>query len=77
MEIKYGDVVLIKGDDKHRGKWNIGIVGELYEGRGNIIRAVKLRSQKTYIEQPIQFLYPLELILAGDKKPFINAASNH
>ena len=44
--------MLIKGDDKHRGKWNIGIVGELYEGKGNIIRAVELRSQKTYIEQP-------------------------
>ena len=30
MEIAIGDVVLIKGDDKRRGKWNIGIVEELY-----------------------------------------------
>ena len=29
MEIAIRDVVLIKGDDKHRGKWNIGIIGEL------------------------------------------------
>ena len=29
MEIAMGDVVLIKGDDKHRGKWNIGIFEEL------------------------------------------------
>ena len=50
MEIAVGDVVLIKGDDKHRSKWNIGIAEELYEGQDNVIRAVKLRSRKTYIE---------------------------
>ena len=61
MEIAIGDVVLIKGDEKHRGKWNIGIVEELYEGKDNVIRAVKLRSRKTHIERPVQFLYPLEL----------------
>ena len=61
MEIVIGDVVLIKGDDKHRGKWNIGIVEELCKGKDSVIRAVKLRSRKTYIERPIQFLYPLEL----------------
>ena len=36
-EIAIGGVVLIKGNDKHRGKWNIGIVDELYEGKDNII----------------------------------------
>ena len=30
MEKTIGDVALIKGDDKHRGKWNIGIAEELY-----------------------------------------------
>ena len=49
MEIAIGDVLLIKRDDKHRGKWNIGIVEELYEGKNNVIRAVKLRSRKTHI----------------------------
>ena len=61
MEIEIGDVVLIKGNDKYRGKWNIGIVEELQEGKDNVIRAVKLRSRKTYIERQIQFLYSLEL----------------
>ena len=61
MEITIGDYVLIKTDRKHRGKWNIGIVEELCEGKENIIRAVKLCSKKTYIERPIQFLYSLEL----------------
>ena len=61
MEIANGDAVLKKGNDKHRGKWNVGIVEELYEGKDNVIRTVKLRSKKTYIKRPFQFLYPLEL----------------
>ena len=61
MEIAIGDVVLIKGDDKQWGKSNIGIVEELYQGKNNIIRAIKFRSKKTYIKLPIQFLYSLGL----------------
>ena len=61
MELAIGDVVLIKGDDKHRGKWNIDIVGELYLVKDNVIRAAKLRSRKAHFERPIQFLYLLEL----------------
>ena len=47
MEIAVGDVVLIKGDDRNRGKQNIGIVEELYEEKDNIIRAVNFRLKKT------------------------------
>ena len=61
MEIAIEDFVLIKGDNKHRDKQNIGIVEELYEGKNNIIRAVKLWSKKTYFERSIQFLYSLQL----------------
>ena len=50
MEIAVGNIVLIKGDNKPRSKRNIGIVEELYEEKDNIIRTVKIRSQKTYIE---------------------------
>ena len=50
MEIAVGNIVLIKGDNKLRSKRNIGIVEELYEEKDNIIRAVKIQSQKTYIE---------------------------
>ena len=52
---------MLKGDNKHRVKWNIGIVEELYEEKDNVIRAVKFRLRKKYIERPIQFLYPHEL----------------
>ena len=61
MEIAIGDVVLIKGDGKQWGKSNIGIVEELYQGKNNIIRAIKFRSKKTYIKLLIQFLYSLGL----------------
>ena len=36
MKIAIGDVVLIEGDNKHRGKRNIGIVEELYERKDNV-----------------------------------------
>ena len=29
VKIDIGDVVMIKGEDKRRGKWEIGIVGKL------------------------------------------------
>ena len=61
MEIATGYVVLIKGSNKHRSKWNIRIVEELYKGKDKLIRAVKLLSKKTYIERSIQCIYPLEL----------------
>ena len=59
--IKEGDVVLIKGDERNRGKWNVGIVEQLVKGRDGVIRVVKLRTKKAEIERAIQLLYPLEL----------------
>lgn len=56
-----GDVVIIRSEDKNRGKWPLGIVEQLYEGKDNVVRAVKLRAGKTHLERPIQYLYPLEL----------------
>ena len=46
METAIEDVVLTKGNDKRRGKWKIGFVEELQEGKDNVIRAVNLRSRK-------------------------------
>ena len=61
MKIEIGDVVLIKGKEKSKGKWNIVIVEELYKGKDNAICGVKLQTPKSNIEPPIQHLYPLEL----------------
>ena len=56
-----GDVVLIKSDERNRGEWPLGIVEQLYEGKDGVVRAVKLRAGKSYMERPVQHLYPLEL----------------
>lgn len=61
LTVKPGDVVLIKGDERNRAKWKIGIVDHLIKGRDGIVRGVRLRAGKSYLERPIQHLYPLEL----------------
>ena len=61
LSLTTGDVVIIKSDEKNRGQWRLGIVEELFPGSDGVIRAVKLRAGKSYLERPIQHLYPLEL----------------
>ena len=64
--------MLIKGDEKNRGLWKVGSVDELIAGRDGVVRGVRLRAGKSYMERPIQFLYPLELHCdqeQGDKIP--------
>ena len=59
--LKEGDVVLIKGEERNRGKWKIGIITNLITGRDNIVRAARLRAGKAYLERAIQQLHLLEL----------------
>ena len=61
MKIDIGDVVMIKGEDKRRGKWKIGILKEIYRGKDQEIRSVQIKTAKGCLERPIQLLYPLEL----------------
>ena len=56
-----GDVVIIRGDEKDRNKWKLGIVKELIKGRDGILRAAKLRSGRGFLERAVQQLYPLKL----------------
>ena len=65
MAAKLGDVVVIKGDERNRGKWKIGIIKDLIKGRDEVVRAVRLRAGQSYLERPIQHLYPLELSCDG------------
>ena len=53
MKIEVGDVVLIKGEEKNKGKWSIRIVEELYKGKDDVIRSVRLRTPKSHIERSI------------------------
>ena len=56
-----GDVVIIKTDEKNRGKWPLEIIEELIAGRDGIVRVAKFRTGKSYLERPVQHLFPLEL----------------
>ena len=42
MKIEVGDVVVIKGEEKNKGEWSIEIVEDLYKGKDDLIRGVKL-----------------------------------
>ena len=53
--------MIIKSEEKNRVRWPLGIVRELYPGRDGVVRAVKVRSGRNFLERPLQHLYPLEL----------------
>ena len=44
------------------------MVDKLYRGKDGVIRAVGLRTSKSYIERPIQYLYLLELHCDAEKQ---------
>ena len=66
MQISLGEIVLIKGYEKHQGKWNIGMADR---GKDGVKHAVGLRTSKLYIERLIQYLYPLEFHCDVEKQP--------
>ena len=53
--------MLIKGEERNRSKWKIGVVERPIQGRDGVIRGAQLKAGKTHIEKPLQLLYPLEL----------------
>ena len=53
--------MLIKGDEKNRCKWKIGIVTTLITGRDGEIRGARLRAGRSYLERAVEHLYPMEL----------------
>jgi hypothetical protein len=65
---KPGDVVLVRSDNKNRGKWPIAIVEETYPGKDNVVRAVRLKTPNGTLERAVQHLYPMELHCDVEKK---------
>ena len=61
MKTNINDVVMIKGDEKNRGKRKIGIIENIFMVKDSIISSVRIRTGKSIIEKPIQLLYPMEL----------------
>ena len=60
MTAKRGDAVLIKADERNRGKWKIGIIESFVVGRDGVIRGAWLRAGKSHIERAMQHLFPME-----------------
>ena len=60
-DLKRGDIVMIKGEEKNRARWKIGKVTDMIQGRDGVVRVVKVLTANGELERPIQFLYPLEL----------------
>ena len=50
MVAKRGDVVLIKGDERNRGKWRIGIIESFIVGRDGVVRGARLRAGKSHMK---------------------------
>ena len=61
VSLKIGDVVIVRSEERSRGKWTLGVVTELFEGRDGVVRAARVRTGKTHLERAVQHLYPLEL----------------
>ena len=61
VQPKKRDVVIVKTDSENRGTWPLAIVNEVYPSNDGVKRAVRLKSTKSMLEQPVQHLYPLEL----------------
>ena len=53
-----GDVMIIKGDERNRTKWRLGIVDSVITGRDGVVRAACRQGQDG---ERLQHLYPLEL----------------
>ena len=61
VNINVGDEVMIKDESKKRGKWEISIISELFQGKVDQIRVARVKIPRGYLDRPIQLLYPLEL----------------
>ena len=59
--LSVGDVMLIKGEEKNRSKWKMGIVTSLITGRDGEVRGATLRAGRAYLERAVEHLYPMEL----------------
>jgi hypothetical protein len=60
--LEIGSLVLIKEDNTPRMQWDLGVVTELYKGKDDIVRSVKLHTTSGPRIRAIQRLYDLEIV---------------
>ena len=56
-----GEVVIVRSEQKNRGAWTLEVLIELITEKDGAIRGAKVRTGRSTIERPVQFLYPMEL----------------
>ena len=54
-------MVIVRGDERNRGKSSLGVIVDLFDGRDGVVCAAKLRAGKSFLERSVQHLFPLEL----------------
>ena len=58
QQVKIGAAVIVRTDDKNRGKWPLAVVQQLYPGSDGQIRAVLLKTKNGTIERPCNTCTP-------------------
>ena len=56
-----GEIVLIVGEEKNRGRWMKGKVVKHVKGKDGVIRGVVVLHKGNYLERPVQLVCPLEI----------------
>ena len=64
---KVEEVVFIHSDNRSKAKWTLGIVTNVFSGPDNTVRAVRVKTSKSYTESTVQQLHPLELSCDVDR----------
>ncbi|GFT70027.1 DUF5641 domain-containing protein [Nephila pilipes] len=66
-EVKPGEIVLIEDDSKKRLLWPMAKVLEVYPGKDNTVRVVRVKTQSGEIVRPVRRIYPLEINCTDDE----------
>lgn len=75
--VKVGDVVLVGSNDKKRIEWPIARVIEIFPGKDNVNRLVRVKTSKGCLLRSVQRLYPLEIntkINTPESEPIVERA---
>ncbi|XP_054720755.1 uncharacterized protein LOC129230381 [Uloborus diversus] len=60
-EIKVGDIVIVKCENRKRLDWPLGRVIDLFPGQDDFVGVVKLKTEKGELTRPVQKLCPMEI----------------
>lgn len=71
-----GEIVLIFGEEKNRGRWMKGKVVKHVKGKDGVIRGVVVLHKGNYLERPVQWVCSLEIRSAVKENQEIHSASN-